>query len=39
MKDLKDLVEYYSLRLWVITVLLCIGAIGLVHLMALTDAL
>ena len=39
MKDLKDLEKYFNLPVWLITLLLWIGAVGLVILMALTDSL
>ena len=37
MKDLQDLVKYFRLPLWLITVLLWISAIGLVILANLVD--
>lgn len=39
MKDLKDLEKYFNLPVWLITLLLWIGAVGLVILMALADSL
>ena len=38
MKDLKELTEHLKMPLWVITLLLWIGAIGLVILMSLVDS-
>ena len=39
MKDLKDLEKYFNLPVWLITLLLWIGAVGLVILMALADSM
>ena len=38
MKDLKELQKYFNLPIWLITLLLWIGACGLVILMALVDS-
>ena len=38
MKDLKELTEHLKMPLWAITLLLWIGAIGLVILMSLVDS-
>ncbi len=39
MKDLQDLVKYFRLPLWLITVLLWIFAVGLVILANLVDSM
>jgi|TARA_B100001094_G_C18083295_1_gene746410 hypothetical protein len=39
MKDLQDLTEHLKLPLWLVTLLLWIGATGLVYLMAIVDSL
>jgi|TARA_R100001510_G_C7496728_1_gene102125 hypothetical protein len=39
MKDLKELTEHFKLPLWLVTLLLWIGAVGLIILMALVDSM
>jgi hypothetical protein len=39
MKDLKELEKHFNLPIWLITLLLWIGAVGLVILMAIVDSL
>tara|TARA_R100000742_G_C4267080_1_gene85227 strand:- start:667 stop:795 length:129 start_codon:yes stop_codon:yes gene_type:complete len=39
MKDLKELTEHLKLPLWLVTLLLWIGALGFVILMALVDSM
>jgi hypothetical protein len=39
MKDLKELTEHLQLPLWVVTLLLWIGTLGLVLLMSYVDSL